>query len=112
MRYTSSRRPPFDPDCEFVWLKATKVNGRPVTVGDPVDKAAFTPRRLRQLYGADNQGRPEGAGMIAYAPGQSPRQPRRGPNRAAVGPTDLKHPGLDGQPKPKRRGIPRRRRAA
>lgn len=75
MRFTRNARLPFDPKCEFVWLKGTKVNGVVVAVGDPVDKGAFSERRLRQLYAADRNGVPEGSGVIAYAPGQKPAQP-------------------------------------
>lgn len=41
---------PFSPGGDFVWNRRTTRDGQPVNVGDPVDKAAFTPLRLRQLY--------------------------------------------------------------
>lgn len=41
---------PFSPAGEFVWNRAVIRDGVQVKVGDPVDKRAFTPLRLRQLY--------------------------------------------------------------
>lgn len=82
MRHTRSVRQPFDPLCDFVYLRPTRVNGVAAAAGDPVVKAALTARRLRQMYDVR---------MIAYAAGQSPRKPP--PRPRAVGPTDLLHPG-------------------
>lgn len=54
---------PFSPAGEFVWNRSVIRDGVQVKVGDPVDKRAFTPLRLRQLYESR---------MIAPSPFEAP----------------------------------------
>jgi hypothetical protein len=106
MRHTPIRRLPFDPSGNFVYLKAMKVNGVDVKAGDPVDKSAFSDRRLRQLYAAGKDGRPEGTGQITYAAGSKPTpKPRVKP--LAVGPSDMSRYDQAGPPETKKKGIRR-----
>lgn len=41
---------PFSPGGEFVWNRKLTHNGEETQIGQAVDKALFTPLRLRQLY--------------------------------------------------------------
>lgn len=41
---------PFSPGGEFVWNRKLAHNGEETQIGQAVDKALFTPLRLRQLY--------------------------------------------------------------
>lgn len=43
---------PFAAEGAFVWNRATVHDGKPVKQGDPVNNAAFTSVRLRQMYDA------------------------------------------------------------
>lgn len=102
MRYTRHVRLPFDPQCDFVYLRTQRVSGQLVDGGAPVTKADFTPRRLKQMYDARH---------IGYAAGQKPSEkPRR---RSAVGPEGPQMAaGGEAEPPKVKRGIPRLRRFA
>ena len=93
-RTTRNHRPPFDPRCEFVHSRSGSVGGLHVIAGEQVEKSDITDRRLRQMYDAR---------MIQYAPGQVPGPPPKKP--LAVGPTDLRNPGVATPPEKK---APRR----
>lgn len=70
------KRLPFDPKCDFVYLRPLKVGGEDVAAGKLVDRRVVMDRRLRQMY--DKR-------LIDYAPGQSPALPRARP--LTTGPT-------------------------
>lgn len=105
MKYTTTRRLPFDPACDFVVLKDCRVAGVAFSAGDAFDKTLVDARRLRQMY--------EATRLITYAEGQTPAMPPRGRKPGAIGPTELVRPAppapaaTEAIPVRRQRGLPR-----